>query len=163
MPAPPSKPPHALAGLPAILGRLPRYLVLARKLLGDPDLPKRRKAAVAAGLAYVASPLDFVPGVIPVAGQLDDLAALLLSLRFALQGCSDASRRAHLRGAGVAADDLDRDLAAVRTAAGWIAGHVASVSVRVATASARGARALVSAAGRFAVRGYQRQVRGKRG
>src|SRR5262245_7919754 len=136
-PAPPAR--HPLADLPGIIGRLPRYLVLAKELLADRELSRTRKAAVAGGLAYAAMPLDLVPGIIPVAGQLDDLAALLLALRTGLRGCSAVARDAHLAAANLAAEDLDRDLAAVQVAIGWIAGSVASGAVRVGRATARGA------------------------
>ena len=151
---------HPFADLPGIIGRLPRYLVLGRELLRDPRVPRRRKAALAGGIAYVASPIDLVPGIIPVAGQLDDLAALLLSLRYALRGCPAEARAEHLRTARLEPADLDRDMAAVRTAGGWIAGRAAQGTVRLGKASVRGASRLVAfgarAAGRLAKRAEKR-------
>jgi uncharacterized membrane protein YkvA (DUF1232 family) len=37
-----------------------------------------------AGVAYLLSPIDLVPGIIPGLGQLDDLAFVLLALKSAL-------------------------------------------------------------------------------
>lgn len=128
---------HPVARLGETLGRLPRYLALARALAGDPDLPRWRKAVLGAGLVYLASPIDLVPGVIPVAGQLDDLAAVLLGLRTALRGCTPDAAAAHLEAAGLAEGDIARDLAIVRGAARWVAGRVARTTARVAGASAR--------------------------
>jgi uncharacterized membrane protein YkvA (DUF1232 family) len=140
---------NPLADLPGILGRLPRYLALGRELLRDPQLPKRRKAALAGGIAYVASPIDLVPGIIPVAGQLDDLAALFLSLRYALGGCPPARRELHLRTVGLEAADLERDLATVRSAAGWIAGRIAGGTIRLGKATVSVAGRGIGAAGRL--------------
>jgi len=126
-----------IASLGGTIGRLPRYLVLARDLLRDPKIGRWRKAGLAASLAYVASPIDLVPGLIPVAGQLDDLAALLLGIRTALRGSSRGAAEAHLHAAGLAPEDLDRDLANVRVAAGWIARRVGKAGARAAAISAR--------------------------
>jgi uncharacterized membrane protein YkvA (DUF1232 family) len=152
MTATPADPRHPLADLPGIIGRLPRYLVLGRELLRDPQLSRRRKAALAGGIAYVASPIDLVPGIIPVAGQLDDLAALLLSLRYALRGCPADARAAHLETARLEPADLDRDMAAVRKAGGWIAGRAAHATARLGKASFRGAGRLVALGARTASR-----------
>jgi uncharacterized membrane protein YkvA (DUF1232 family) len=133
--------PSPIAALGGTFGRLPRYLVLARDLLRDPGVSRWRKAGLAASLAYVASPIDLVPGLIPVAGQLDDLAALLLGIRTALRGSGPGGGEAHLRAAGLTAADLDRDLANVRAAAGWIANRVGKATVKAARISARAGKA----------------------
>ena len=49
-------------------------------------LSRSRQAALVAGAVYLVSPIDLVPGFIPVAGQLDDAVAVLLALRLALGG-----------------------------------------------------------------------------
>ena len=129
---------HPVARLGETIRRLPRYLALARALAGDSALPRWRKAALGASLVYLASPIDLVPGLIPVAGQLDDLAAVLLGLRVALRGCSPEAAAAHLEAAGLAEGDIGRDLATVRAAAGWIAGRIARTTGRVGAAAIRG-------------------------
>ena len=135
---PPGANPHPVARLGATVRRLPRYLALARALAGDPALPRWRKAALGASLVYLASPIDLVPGLIPVAGQLDDLAAVLLGLRVALRGCTPEMAAAHLAAAGLAEGDIGRDLAIVRAAAGWIAGRVARTTARLGGVALRG-------------------------
>ncbi len=60
---------------------IPDCLILLRRLMGDPAVPRRRKLAAAAALAYVAMPFDLVPDFIPVAGQLDDALVVALALR----------------------------------------------------------------------------------
>jgi len=59
---------------------VPDCLVLFRRLLRDPRVPRTRKVFVALLLVYLALPVDLIPDFIPVVGQLDDaiLAALVL-------------------------------------------------------------------------------------
>lgn len=143
--------PHPIAALGGTFKRLPRYLVLARGLVGDRRLSRWRKAALGAGIAYLASPIDLVPGLIPVVGQLDDLAAVLLALRFALRGLPGAAAEARLADAGLTRAMLDEDVSAVRGAAGWVASRAASatgVAARKAVAvSGVAARKATSASG----------------
>ena len=65
--------------------RIPRYVFLGTNLVRDDRVPARVKATIAVGGVYVVSPIDLVPGIIPVAGQLDDLVVLLLALRTAIR------------------------------------------------------------------------------
>ena len=70
----------------ALIRRLPRYARLAWALGRDPRVSRSRRLAVLAGAAYVISPVDLVPGFIPLAGQLDDLFVALGAIRLALDG-----------------------------------------------------------------------------
>jgi uncharacterized membrane protein YkvA (DUF1232 family) len=149
---------NPVARLGETLGRLPRYLVLARALAGDPSVARWRKAAMAASIVYLASPIDLVPGLIPVAGQLDDLAAVLLGLRVALRGCSPEAAAAHLTAAGLVEGDIGRDLAIVRGAAGWLARRAAGAAATVGRASVRAA----AGATRLGIAGVRRLVRSRR-
>jgi uncharacterized membrane protein YkvA (DUF1232 family) len=51
---------------------IPDCIVLFKRLLSDPRVPRRAKIAVALLIPYLAAPFDLVPDFIPVAGQLDD-------------------------------------------------------------------------------------------
>lgn len=55
---------------------LPNLVKLVGRLLADPRVPRRSKIALGLAAAYVASPIDLVPEVIPVVGWLDDLLVL---------------------------------------------------------------------------------------
>ena len=60
---------------------VPDCAVLAGLLLRDPRVAWRHKLMLALLAAYLASPIDLVPDVIPVAGQLDDAILVWLALR----------------------------------------------------------------------------------
>jgi uncharacterized membrane protein YkvA (DUF1232 family) len=113
----------------ATISRLPRYARLTAGLLRDPEVPKRSKVALTAGLAYLLSPIDLVPGLIPVIGQLDDVLAVLLGVRLALAALPERVRADHLLRAGLTADQLDADLNVARQMLTWAAGSVLRRSV----------------------------------
>jgi uncharacterized membrane protein YkvA (DUF1232 family) len=108
--------------------RLPRYIFLGTNLVRDDRVPKRIKAMVIAGGIYAVSPIDLVPGLIPVAGQLDDLLVLLLSLRTAVRGCPPEVAEEQLQRAGITAANFDEDLRSVRDTAVWLAKKGASAT-----------------------------------
>ena len=116
---------HALPELGGTVARLPRYVRLSQALLRDPRLSNRRKAALVAGIAYLVSPIDLVPGIVPVAGQLDDLFVVLYAIRTALRGLPPDDARRHVADAGLAPTALATDIEAVRGAARWTALTVA--------------------------------------
>lgn len=51
----------------------------------DPRVPWYAKASAAGAVAYVVSPIDVVPDVLPVVGQLDDVWIVVKALRFLLR------------------------------------------------------------------------------
>jgi len=102
--------------------RLPKYVRLAANLARDGRVPASAKAALVVGGAYTISPIDLVPGFIPVAGQLDDLLVLLLSLRTAVNACPPEVGEEHLTRVGLRREDFDDDLAAARDTAVWLVG-----------------------------------------
>ena len=121
----------------ALLRRVPRYGRLAWALGRDPAVSRARRAAVIAAAGYLLSPIDLVPGIVPVLGQLDDLIVILTALRLALDGLSPDRRRAHLAAVGLADDDLATDLRTSGAVAAWIVRRAARVGARVGVASAR--------------------------
>ena len=94
----------------ALLRRLPGYARLAWHLARDERLSRSRRAALLAGAAYLVSPIDLVPGIIPVAGQLDDAVVVLLAIRLALAGLPVADREAALAEAGLDSTAIDDDV-----------------------------------------------------
>src|SRR5262245_59324842 len=55
-------------------------LKLAIRLVRDPSVSALLKLLPIAGVAYVVSPLDFVPDIFPIVGQLDDLAIIMMAV-----------------------------------------------------------------------------------
>jgi len=118
-------PPEVREPLTQLAQRLPSYLRLAWNLVRDPALSHAQKIGVYAGGLYNLSPIDAVPGIIPILGQLDDYAALLLGIRKTLRACDAETRRRHLDACHLTEADLDGDIAAIRRVAGLITGKVA--------------------------------------
>jgi uncharacterized membrane protein YkvA (DUF1232 family) len=140
----------------ALVRRMPRYLRLAWGLAGEPSLPRSRKAAVIGAAAYLASPVDLVPGVIPVVGQLDDVAISILALRAALRALDEPTRLRVLADAGMTQEDLDQDLATVGLTASWLARRGVALGVTLgrlaAVTAARTVRTGARLGGRVAAR-----------
>jgi uncharacterized membrane protein YkvA (DUF1232 family) len=67
-------------------GFIPDCAVLFKRLIGDPAVPRRRKAMLALLVAYLASPIDLIPDFIPVIGVLDDALMVGLALRAVVRG-----------------------------------------------------------------------------
>ena len=130
----------------ALLRRMPRYARLGWRLSRDPELPTSRRVALGAALAYLVSPIDLVPGVIPVAGQLDDAAAALGAIRFALRGLPAETRTAMLVAVGLEQRDLDADLRTIGACYAWMLRAGGRVTWRAAKAIGRGAGSLTAGA-----------------
>jgi uncharacterized membrane protein YkvA (DUF1232 family) len=111
--------------------RLPRYARLAYRLAKDDRLTPTQRATVGVGAAYVLSPVDPIPGFIPVLGQLDCLAVVLLTLRRALRECPPEIAREHLEATGLAMEDLDSDLRTIPKTLLWIGFAAEGLATRV--------------------------------
>lgn len=80
-------PPSSWIARPALLRALAGRLRLAWRLLRDPAVPALVKALTLVPLAYVAFPLDVLPDVIPLLGQLDDLGVALAAVEAFIALC----------------------------------------------------------------------------
>jgi uncharacterized membrane protein YkvA (DUF1232 family) len=97
-----------LVGTLAVVGRtaearafarfVPDSIVLFRRLLSDPRVPRGRKLLLVGMVTYLAMPFDLIPDFIPVAGQLDDAILVALVLRSVLRGAGDHLVREHWPG-----------------------------------------------------------------
>ena len=83
---------------PAVLRTLFSHVQLAVRLVREPGVPLITKALPLLAVLYVISPLDLVPDVIPVLGQLDDLGIILIAIEVFLRLCPQAAVAFH-RGA----------------------------------------------------------------
>lgn len=59
---------------------IPNIIKLVGRLLTDSRVPRRSKIALGMAAAYVASPIDLIPDVIPVIGWADDVLVLMFAL-----------------------------------------------------------------------------------
>jgi len=62
---------------------LPACVTIARRLRGNPAVPRRAKVALLIAILWVLSPIDLLPEFLPVIGPLDDVVAVVLLLRYA--------------------------------------------------------------------------------
>jgi uncharacterized membrane protein YkvA (DUF1232 family) len=92
----------------AVARFVPDCIVLFRRLLGDPRVPRWRKLLLAGLLAYLATPIDLVPDFIPVVGALDDAIIVALVLRALLRGGGPDLLREHWPGPDRSLDALVR-------------------------------------------------------
>ena len=73
-------------------------LVLVRRLLRDPRVPRLRKLSLALLVAYLASPIDLIPDFLPVIGQLDDALIAGWTLRGLVRSAGPGLLREHWPG-----------------------------------------------------------------
>ena len=69
--------------LKELAGFLQACVTTARRLRGDPRVPRRAKVAVGFAAIWVLSPIDLIPEFLPVIGPLDDVVVVALALRYA--------------------------------------------------------------------------------
>jgi uncharacterized membrane protein YkvA (DUF1232 family) len=84
----------------AVGGFVPDCAVLFARLARDPAVPRRRRLALVAVAAYLASPIDLVPDFLPVAGQADDALLVALVLRWLVRGGGPELLERHWPGPG---------------------------------------------------------------
>lgn len=59
---------------------LPNLIKLVGRLLLDPRVPRRAKISLGLASAYVVSPIDLIPEVIPVIGWADDVLIVMFAI-----------------------------------------------------------------------------------
>ena len=82
----------------AIAGLIPDCIVLFRRLVADPRVPRRTKLLVAALIGYRALPIDLVPDFVPLVGALDDVVVAAVVLRSILRATGPELLREHWPG-----------------------------------------------------------------
>ncbi|NJM07696.1 DUF1232 domain-containing protein [Candidatus Gracilibacteria bacterium] len=75
-------------------------------LLLDKRVPLHTKAVPGLAVAYILSPIDLIPGFIPVLGQLDDLAVLILGVQAFKQLAPPEILAEHQRRLGITTAEL---------------------------------------------------------
>lgn len=83
----------------ALLLRLvPDLARLVSRLMRDRGAPLRYRLALVALAAYLASPIDLIPDLVPVIGSLDDVILAALVLRWVGRGMGRGWIEAHWTG-----------------------------------------------------------------
>jgi uncharacterized membrane protein YkvA (DUF1232 family) len=59
---------------------LPNIVKLVGRLIKDPRVPRRAKITLGLAAAYVVSPIDLIPEVIPVVGWADDVVLMMFAI-----------------------------------------------------------------------------------
>ncbi|MFF0454332.1 YkvA family protein [Nocardia africana] len=77
---------------------LPDTLRLIRRLAADRSLPRGVRIRLWLVLAYLASPLDLIPDIIPVIGYADDAIIVTAVLRSVVRTAGPEAVRAHWPG-----------------------------------------------------------------
>ena len=80
---------------PGVLSALVTRARLAFRLLREPRVPLLAKVVPVLAAVYLVSPIDAVPDIIPVLGQLDDLGFVLFALEMFLRLCPAAAVAFH--------------------------------------------------------------------
>ncbi len=82
----------------ALLKFLPDVGRLLYDLARDPRVPWHAKAVAAGAVAYVISPVDVVPDIVPGVGRMDDVYIVGKALRYLFNAAGYALLREHWRG-----------------------------------------------------------------
>jgi uncharacterized membrane protein YkvA (DUF1232 family) len=143
----------------ALIRHMPPYGRLAWRLGRDPRVPASRRAILLGGAAYLVSPIDLVPGIIPVAGQLDDAVAVLVALRLALNGLAPEERVRLLADVGLEPGVLDEDLRTIGALTAWLGRTGARWAWRGTKAAGRGTVAVARGSKRLGTNLARRYLR----
>lgn len=100
-----------------VITQIPAYLRLLVGLISDRRVSRVDRLLVIAAIAYIVSPFDFVPDLIPFLGQVDDVFLLMTALQRMVERAGGRVLRDHWRGDPRELDTLN--VAGVAAAAGF--------------------------------------------
>lgn len=91
--------PRGRVGVPGLrfLLNLPNFVRLYWRLVCDRRVSVWPKALLLLSIVYVLSPVDFIPDVIPLVGEVDDLVIVILVCRLFIYLCPRAVVGEHVR------------------------------------------------------------------
>ena len=79
---------------------LPNMVVLSARLMVDPRVPRTERALFGAALVYAIVPFDFIPGMVPFVGRINNAFLISLALLRLIDRTDDHVVREHWRGGG---------------------------------------------------------------
>lgn len=94
----------------SVIEKLPKYSKLMLKLFKSRNIKRRHKLLLSAGIAYSVSPIELIPGIIPIAGQLDNLIVMLRCMKKVLKSSDAEVREKYLKEADVTLEEIDEDI-----------------------------------------------------
>jgi uncharacterized membrane protein YkvA (DUF1232 family) len=97
-----------------IAARAPIYGRLMLELARDSRVPWSRKAILGIAAAYVASPIDIIPDIIPFIGRLDDVVVTIVAVDLFLEGVPRDLMIEKMYELGIDGRELERDMEAAR-------------------------------------------------
>jgi len=134
--------------IPDLVKKAPKYAKLAFRLARHPGLTVKEKSILAGGLLYWASPLDFIPGVIPGIGQLDDLIVALMAVNYVLRKLPPEIRRQELLAVGLEEREVLEDIRYLKAVTREIAGQTLNFSLKaLGYAGKQGTKVMIKGAG----------------
>lgn len=104
--------------------KLPTYGRLVWDLARDPRVPRQQKLVLGALAAYLAFPIDIIPDFIPVIGQMDDVAVVILALDWFIKNAPPEVVEEHMSRIAAHDDTLAKDL---DTAGSLLAGRASEL------------------------------------
>jgi uncharacterized membrane protein YkvA (DUF1232 family) len=110
---------------------LPTYIRLIWALLRDPRVPAGQKLILAGIVGYLVLPIDLIPDFVPVLGQLDDIAVVLLGLDLFIRSAPQDVVDEHLSRIAQDKDQLSRDIAGAERLFGDRLGNVRDTLERI--------------------------------
>lgn len=79
---------------------MPNIIKLVARLLKDPRVPRRAKITLGLAAAYVVSPIDLIPEVVPVIGWADDVLVVMFAIDSLIERAGDEIVLEHWDGPG---------------------------------------------------------------
>jgi len=79
---------------------MPNIIKLVGRLIRDPRVPRRAKITLGLAAAYVMSPIDFIPEVIPVVGWADDVIIVMFAIDSLIERAGPSLVEEHWDGPG---------------------------------------------------------------
>src|SRR5438093_5598268 len=116
-----------------LIRRLPTYMRLVWALLRDGRVPPQQKLILVGIGAYVVLPIDLIPDFVPVLGQLDDLAVVLLGLDLFIRSAPADIVEEHMARIAQDSDQLRNDIATAERLLGDRVGGVRATLERLRT------------------------------
>jgi uncharacterized membrane protein YkvA (DUF1232 family) len=114
-----------------LVRRLPTYIRLVWALMRDSRVPAAQKLILAGIAGYLVFPIDLIPDFVPILGQLDDIAVVLLGLDLFIRSAPQDVVDEHLARITQDRDQLSRDIASAERMLGDRLGGVRATLEKV--------------------------------